>query len=206
MRRLYTYFSRYRFDVDAMREAAAGLVGVHDFKSFCSTYSSAKTTVREVLSIRIEEIPCSTSYNACLFPKPADILTESAGNTGITGNTENTCNSGNTGDVCNTGNTCNSGNTGNSSSTCNSGNTDNMPREIVIRVSGRGFLYNMVRIIAGTLMEVGRGFRKPEDIPSILEACDRRAAGPTAPACGLTLARFQVIEPGYEMDFGRKES
>lgn len=170
MRRLYTYFSRYRFDVDAMREAAAGLVGVHDFKSFCSTYSSAKTTVREVLSIRIEEIPCRTSYNACLFPKPADILTESAGNTGITGNTYN------------------------------------MPREIVIRVSGRGFLYNMVRIIAGTLMEVGRGFRKPEDIPSILEACDRRAAGPTAPACGLTLARFQVIEPGYEMDFGRKES
>ena len=76
----------------------------------------------------------------------------------------------------------------------------------MIRVSGRGFLYNMVRIIAGTLMEVGRGFRKPEDIPSILEACDRRAAGPTAPACGLTLARFQVIEPGYEMDFGRKES
>lgn len=209
MRRLYTYFSRYRFDVDAMREAAAGLVGVHDFKSFCSINSSAKTTVREVLSIRIEEIPCRTSYNTCLLPKPADTLTESAGNTGITGNTENTCNSGNTGDVCNignTGNTCNSGNTGNSSSTCNSGNTDNMPREIVIRVSGRGFLYNMVRIIAGTLMEVGRGFRKPEDIPSILEACDRRAAGPTAPACGLTLARFQVIEPGYEMDFGRKGS
>ena len=197
MRRLYTYFSRYRFDVDAMREAAAGLVGVHAFKSFCSINSSAKTTVREVLSIRIEEIPCRTSYNTCLLPKPADTLTESAGNTGITGNTENTCNSGNTGDVCNIGNTGN---------TCNSGNTDNMPREIVIRVSGRGFLYNMVRIIAGTLMEVGRGFRKPEDIPSILEACDRRAAGPTAPACGLTLARFQVIEPGYEMDFGRKES
>lgn len=191
MRRLYTYFSRYRFDVDAMREAAAGLVGVHDFKSFCSTYSSAKTTVREVLSIRIEEIPCRTSYNACLFPKPADTLTESTGNTGIT---DNTCNGGSTGDICITGNTG------------NSGNTCNMPREIVIRVSGRGFLYNMVRIIAGTLMEVGRGFRKPEDIPSILEACDRRAAGPTAPACGLTLARFQVIEPGYEMDFGRKES
>ncbi len=179
MRRLYTYFSRYRFEVDAMREAAAGLVGVHDFKSFCSTYSSAKTTVREVLSIRIEEIPCRTSYNAFLLPKPADTLTESTENIGNSANTENTC---------------------------NSGNTCNMPREIVIRVSGRGFLYNMVRIIAGTLMEVGRGFRKPEDIPSILEACDRSAAGPTAPACGLTLARFQVIEPGYEMDFGRKES
>ena len=41
MRRLYTHFSRYRFDVEKMREAAAHLVGTHDFKSFCSTCSSA---------------------------------------------------------------------------------------------------------------------------------------------------------------------
>ena len=56
MRRLYTYFSRYRFDIDKMREAAAYLVGEHDFKSFCSTYTSAKTTVREVLAVEVEEI------------------------------------------------------------------------------------------------------------------------------------------------------
>ena len=60
-------------------------------------------------------------------------------------------------------------------------------REIVIRVAGRGFLYNMVRIIAGTLMEVGRGKLPPECVKDILAACDRQAAGPTAPACGLTL-------------------
>ena len=58
LRRLYTYFSRYRFDVEAMRRAARDLAGEHDFKSFCSTYTSAKTTVREILSVEVEEIPC----------------------------------------------------------------------------------------------------------------------------------------------------
>jgi tRNA pseudouridine38-40 synthase len=45
----------------------------------------------------------------------------------------------------------------------------------------------MVRIIAGTLMRVGKGEIKPGDIPGIIEAKDRGAAGPTAPACGLTM-------------------
>ena len=58
---------------------------------------------------------------------------------------------------------------------------------ITIRVSGSGFLYNMVRIIAGTLVRVGAGAVKPDDIPKILEKKDRSAAGPTAPAKGLTL-------------------
>lgn len=58
---------------------------------------------------------------------------------------------------------------------------------IAIRVTGSGFLYNMVRIIAGTLIEVGAGKRSPESIREILEARDRAAAGPTAPAHGLTM-------------------
>lgn len=66
-------------------------------------------------------------------------------------------------------------------------------REIVIRVAGRGFLYNMVRIIAGTLMEVGRGQIEPERVKDILEARDRQAAGPTAPACGLTLVAYEFL-------------
>ena len=65
--------------------------------------------------------------------------------------------------------------------------------EIVIRVTGTGFLYNMVRIIAGTLMEVGRGSYAPEYVQDILEAKDRQAAGPTAPACGLTLVKYQFL-------------
>ena len=68
------------------------------------------------------------------------------------------------------------------------------PREIVIRVSGTGFLDNMVRIIAGTLMEAGRGAIEPEQVKSILEACDRSKAGPTAPPEGLTLVRYRILK------------
>lgn len=67
------------------------------------------------------------------------------------------------------------------------------PREIVIRVSGTGFLYNMVRIIAGTLMEAGRGALAPEQIKVILNARDRSKAGPTAPPEGLTLVRYRIL-------------
>lgn len=56
-----------------------------------------------------------------------------------------------------------------------------------INVSGNGFLYNMVRIIAGTLVEVGRGKFKPDDVPTILATRDRAAAGPTLPPEGLCL-------------------
>lgn len=66
--------------------------------------------------------------------------------------------------------------------------------EVVIRVTGNGFLYNMVRIISGTLVDVGLGRRKPEEIPAMLEALDRQKAGPTAPAHGLTLKEFKFLE------------
>ena len=67
------------------------------------------------------------------------------------------------------------------------------PREIVIRVSGTGFLYNMVRIIAGTLMEVGRGTHSAEWVRELIGSRDRSQAGPTAPPQGLYLLwiRFQ---------------
>ncbi|MCM1119906.1 MAG: tRNA pseudouridine(38-40) synthase TruA [bacterium] len=120
-RRLYTYFTYYKLDVDAMRQGAQYLVGEHDFKSFCQTGAQVESTVRRIYSIELEE----------------------------------------------------------------------EGPELVIRVCGGGFLYNMVRIIAGTLMEVGQGKRRPEDIKAILTACDRRMAGPTAPAHGLTLVRYE---------------
>ncbi|NLP43234.1 MAG: tRNA pseudouridine(38-40) synthase TruA [Peptococcaceae bacterium] len=58
---------------------------------------------------------------------------------------------------------------------------------ITITCIGDGFLYNMVRIIAGTLIEVGKGKMQPEDLTEILECEDRTKAGMTAPASGLTL-------------------
>ncbi len=62
---------------------------------------------------------------------------------------------------------------------------------ITLRISGSGFLYNMVRIIAGTLIRVGVGMYPPEYVEEILDARDRRKAGPTAPAKGLTLVSME---------------
>ena len=56
---------------------------------------------------------------------------------------------------------------------------------ITISVTGNGFLYNMVRIIAGTLVQAGGGML--ENVADILASCDRTRAGITAPACGLCL-------------------
>ena len=123
--RLYSYFVYYDLDISAMREAAAHLVGEHDFKSFCSVRTQVLDTVRTIYQIKIEK-------------------------------------------------------------------DDYM---IKIMVSGSGFLYNMVRIIVGTLIEVGRGVIPPEKIKSILKGLDRSLAGPTAPAHGLTLMGIE-----YDID------
>ena len=74
--------------------------------------------------------------------------------------------------------------------------------EIRIRVSGTGFLYNMVRIIVGTLLRVGTGFWPPEKVAEILEARDRAQAGPKAPACGLTLMGIRLLQDPWEMASG----
>ncbi len=63
--------------------------------------------------------------------------------------------------------------------------------EITFTIAGKSFLRYMVRNIIGTIIDVGRGKLKPKDIPSIFKAKDRRAAGQTAPAKGLTLARVE---------------
>jgi tRNA pseudouridine38-40 synthase len=66
--------------------------------------------------------------------------------------------------------------------------------EIEIQVEGSGFLRHMVRILAGTLAQVGSGRRAPESLRAVLAARDRRAAGPTAPPQGLTLVRVGYAE------------
>lgn len=112
-----TYFYYRPLDVERMQQAADRLIGVHDFRSFCSVHTQASGTVREIFS--------------CGAVRQGDLIT--------------------------------------------------------IRVVGGGFLYNMVRIIAGTLLQVGIGELSPDRIPEILEKRNRSAAGPTAPAHGLTL-------------------
>ena len=123
MKRRYALWNYHNLDVDKMKEAAAYLVGEHDFKSFCSADSQVESTVRTIYDLS------------------------------VTQNGE----------------------------------------DIVIRVCGNGFLYNMVRIIAGTLLEAGKGKIAPNEMERILEAKDRQAAGPTAPAHGLTLVKYDFL-------------
>ena len=120
--RLNSYFYYYPLDVEKMRQAAAALVGEHDFSSFCSVRGTAEDNVRRIYSLDIEQA----------------------------------------GDM------------------------------ITFRITGNGFLYNMVRIIIGSLIKVGCGFWPPERIKETLEARSRSQAGPTAPAHGLTL--ISIIE------------
>lgn len=64
------------------------------------------------------------------------------------------------------------------------------PESFDIQVTGDGFLYNMVRIIVGTLIEVGQGRRSPESVSAAIQEGNRALAGHTAPACGLYLAKI----------------
>ena len=116
----FAWWRRGELNVDAMRHAAAFLVGEHDFKSFCKTASAeGKTTMRYVESL--------------------DVFEEE-----------------HLGEQC-----------------------------LCIRVIGNAFLHSMVRTIVGTLVQVGCGNREPEWVKEVLEACNRDAAGETAPASGL---------------------
>ena len=65
--------------------------------------------------------------------------------------------------------------------------------DLVVKIRGNGFLYNMVRIIVGTLIEVGQGRREPGSMTAVLEAGNRSAAGATAPAHGLTLVKYEFL-------------
>lgn len=120
-KRLYAAFCYYPMDIERMNQAAAYLVGEHDFKSFCSAGAQVQTTVRTIYAVNVTK-------------------------------------------------------------------EDDM---VHIRITGNGFLYNMVRIIVGTLMQVGTGLMEPEQVKEILEARDRSKAGPTAVAKGLTLVEIR---------------
>ncbi len=119
--RRFQYPAPGALDLDAMREAAALLVGKHDFKAFCGNKKMKKSTVREIYRIEIAEEQGT----------------------------------------------------------------------LELRYHGDGFLQYMIRILSGTLLEVGQGVRPASDLRRILECRDRAEAGPTLPARGLTLERVE---------------
>lgn len=65
---------------------------------------------------------------------------------------------------------------------------------ITMTVTGSGFLYNMVRLMAGTLLEIGRGKQEPEWVKEILASKERVTPGPKLPAKGLTLMNIEYLE------------
>ena len=123
-KRNFTWHVAGSIDIEKMKEAAAYIVGEHDFKSFCCVRTQAESTVRTIYSL--------------------EVLQEGS--------------------------------------------------EIIIRIKGNGFLYNMVRIITGTLIQVGKRRFKPEYVKQMLEAKDRTVAGQTAPPQGLTLVGIEYVD------------
>lgn len=119
--RKYCYGLGRELSVERMKEAAAFLLGEHDFKSFCGNKKMKKSTVRTITDIRFE--------------------------------TEGSM--------------------------------------LLIRFTGNGFLYHMVRILVGTLIEVGLSERSPYEMKEILQRQDRQAAGFTAPPEGLFLEQVR---------------
>ena len=76
-------------------------------------------------------------------------------------------------------------------------------RELIrLEIEGDGFLYNMVRTIAGTLLKVGRGAWTADDVAAILASCDRTQAGETAPARGLALMQVRYEDDRMFGDVG----
>lgn len=140
----YRYHVRDALDIEAMREAAAQIVGTHDFACFQAAGGTPReTTVRTIHSLDIEVSPPFDSA----FTAGQAAQASSGGRA-----------------VCCTPST-----------------------DIAIEVSGDGFLYNMVRIITGTLVDVGAGRIRADRIGGIIDSADRRQAGHTAPPQGLYL-------------------
>ena len=148
--RHYCWHYRYgRLDADAMRRAAAALLGEHDFCSFASSGSPRHSTVRTLRRLSVERAAC--------HPVRSTTDADTAGDAG---------------------NTAGQGRAGQGSA----------GEWIVIEAEADGFLYNMVRTLVGSLVEVGRGARPETWLAEVLAARDRRRAGPTAPPQGLFLA------------------
>ena len=129
-KRLYNCFVSFDLDVNRMRQGVQYLLGEHDFAAFCCIRTNAKTTVRTVTDLQIQQNPLK-------------------------------------------------------------------PEEITIRITGNGFLYNMVRIIAGVLIRVGRGFYEPEKVLELLEGRERKKEAVTAPPQGLCLMEIVYENDGF---------
>jgi len=156
----YVWHTWHDLDAEKMNEAAQVLVGEHDFAGFAQINHGRKTTVRTIFSCSVEELGEEKTPQS---KTPSD-LEDSATSPVRTGEEQEKITGGTPvprGDGI---------------------------RYVRVRVSGSGFLYHMVRIIAGTLMEVGQGKMTVDEVRGVLESADRfKNPGPTLPPMGLRL-------------------
>ena len=161
------HYHHGRLDAEAMHRAARLLVGKHDFSTFESAGAERATSIRTICDIFVRRTG-QGGARPTLLDKPA----VAPGRTGQGGGTPNTLDG--------LGRPSYKGN-----NPTGAGGGD----WIVLEVEADGFLYNMVRAIVGTLVEVGRGARPESWVGEVLAATDRSAAGPTAPPQGLFLLK-----------------
>jgi tRNA pseudouridine38-40 synthase len=171
------HFTPGRLDAAAMQRAAAALLGTHDFSSFETTGAPRKTSVRTVYELSIQRgragqgtVPMKTgtgSATTCTVTrsKPLLVAVPVPVFMAFSPAQEGTV-------------------------PISAGPSD----FITLEIEANGFLYNMVRAIVGTLVDVGRGTRSETWPGEVLAAADRRRAGRTAPPQGLFLVGVQYPE------------
>lgn len=183
----YAWHIRSRLNIENMKKGASFLVGEHDFTSFCSVKGKALSNVREIIKC---EVICKRRTLYGIGGEDRAVEKSVSTNAGKEFAYENI------------GKESIGSDKGKKPVLDNAGNSllDNdgklVSGEIVIRITGNGFLYNMVRIITGTLVQVGMGKFTPEDIKKMIEAEDRCTAGQTAPPMGLTLVKIEDVKSG----------
>ena len=167
--RNYAWMLLQRVDLTRMREAAAYLLGEHDFSAFQTQGSPRKSTVRTVFDVQINRLQLCDAWN---FPK-LEIQQgyERNGSASLSDSPR--------------------------VRQINAASPFGEPDLISFEIEANGILYNMVRAIVGTLYLFGQkhsGFERPEKMREILAGLDRTKAGPTAPAHGLYM--IDVVYPG----------
>lgn len=191
------YFLYGTLNIEAMRRACQAFLGEHDFASFCAAGAQVQTTVRKIYSLEVECRPL-TEAGTPVPPASGEAVNAADGKHGEQVQQAQSA----SGEMLNAAAgesdeqvqqaQPESGETAiPAAGGANAGSADQL---LTIRVKGNGFLYNMVRIIAGTLVEVGRGHIKPEEVAGIIAAKDRAKAGPTAPARGLRLVEIEYLQ------------
>lgn len=195
--RNYSWHVSHDLNINNMKEAAQILIGEHDFKSFCCVRTQTESTVRHIYSI---EIIKENIYNKNISEK----FSNKYNNDSIKKNGDNNKNcldmkasdnmSGLSDKIFGKNYSCDDKLQNNNVSAANRADNISNGSYITIRIKGNGFLYNMVRIIAGTLMQVGRGQLTPAAVQNMLLSKDRCSAGQTAPPQGLTLMGIDYVD------------